>query len=116
MHLWDRRTGKIDPAVARAWRRYDIRAILEARWPALREKLRGKLHVFAGGADTFYLDGAVRLLKTSLAKLRSDAVVEIVPDRDHGSILTAGLRERIGGEIMRAFAARTPVAGVGVAQ
>ena len=61
--LWDRNTGAIDPEVAHAWEAYDIRLVLERNWPTLGPKLAGKLHVFTGALDTFYLEGAVRLLK-----------------------------------------------------
>src|SRR5262249_28415125 len=33
--LWDRATGAVDPEVARAWQRYDIRLILERSWKTL---------------------------------------------------------------------------------
>jgi hypothetical protein len=82
--LWDRTTGAIDAEVAKSWERYDIRLVLESNWNALAPKLAGKLHVWTGGDDTFYLEGAVRLLKKSLARLGSDAVVEIHAGRDHG--------------------------------
>ena len=85
--LWDRSTGAIDPEVAKAWEAYDIRLVLERNWPTLGPKLKGKLHVITGDLDTFYLEGAVKLLKESLAKLGSDAVVEIIPNRDHGTLL-----------------------------
>jgi pimeloyl-ACP methyl ester carboxylesterase len=97
--LWDRTTGSIDPEVAKAWQSYDIRLVLERNWPALGPKLKGKLHVIVGGFDTFYLDGAVKLLKESLAKLGSDAVVEIIPGRDHGNVLSPELAERIDREM-----------------
>src|SRR5205823_178779 len=76
--LWDRTTGVVDPAVAEAWRRYDIRLVLEQNWPKLAPRLAGKLHIYMGGEDTFYLEGATRLLGDTLKKLGSDAVVEIV--------------------------------------
>jgi len=73
----------IDSKVAKAWESYDIRLVLERNWPTLSPKLRGKLHVYAGEKDNFYLDEATRLLKESLAKLGSDAEVEIVPGMGH---------------------------------
>ena len=75
--LYDPRTGAVDAAVAEAWKRYDIRLILETNWPTLGPRLAGKLHVIAGELDTFYLEGAVRLLQESLDRLGSDAVIEI---------------------------------------
>jgi hypothetical protein len=99
MPLWDRKTGIIDPAVAKAWQRYDIRMILEANWKTLGPKLAGKIHVYMGDEDTFYLDGATRLLQKSLKELKSDAVVEMFPGRDHGNLIDAALRKRIAGEM-----------------
>jgi hypothetical protein len=97
-HLWDRTTGAVDPAVARAWQRYDIRGTLEKNWKTLGPQLAGKLHVYCGGADTFYLEGAVALLDESLRRLGSDAVVEIIPGRDH-QLFDTKLRERINREM-----------------
>jgi hypothetical protein len=82
--LWDRATGAVDAEVARAWERYDIRLVLERNWKTLGPRLAGKLHVYTGGADTFYLEGAVLRLKESLARLGSDAVIDVYPGRDHG--------------------------------
>jgi hypothetical protein len=101
--LWERESGAVDPKVAQSWRSYDIRLILEQNWPKLAPKLAGKLHVYMGAADTFYLEGATRLLGEALKKLGSDAVVEIFPDRDHGDLLTAALRERIAREMAETF-------------
>jgi S-formylglutathione hydrolase FrmB len=97
--LWDRQTGAIDPAVARAWEAYDIRLKLERNWQALAPKLVGKLHVYMGGNDTFFLEGATRLLGEALQKLGSDAVVEIIPGKDHTSLLDGKLRKRIAAEM-----------------
>ncbi len=101
--LCDRTTGRIDPAVAQAWRKYDIRLILENNWPTLRPKLQGKLHIFAAQYDTFYLEGAVQRLAETLRQLGSDADVTIVPGKDHSSILTADLYRQIRVEMSRAF-------------
>jgi pimeloyl-ACP methyl ester carboxylesterase len=99
LKLWDRKTGAIDPAVAASWQAYDIRMILERNWAALAPKLKGKLHVVMGSDDTFYLEGATRLLKESLEKLGSDAVVEIVPGKHHGNLVDPKMRQRIGHEM-----------------
>lgn len=106
--LWDRETGVIDPDVARTWEAYDIRLVLERNWSELGPKLKGKLHVYTGDEDTFYLDGAVVLLKELLDRLGSDAVVEIQPGKDHGSILTPELRDRFRLEMARVYDASSP--------
>lgn len=102
--LWDRKTGAIDPATAKAWEAYDIRLVLERNWPTLGPKLAGKLHVITGTVDTFYLEGAVEKLKASLEMLGSDADVEVIPDKDHSNILDAALAERIDRQMKAAVA------------
>jgi S-formylglutathione hydrolase FrmB len=97
--LWDRATGAIDPETAKVWEKYDIRLVLECNWKALAPKLAGKLHVYMGTEDTFYLNGATALLKESLRNLGSDAVVELFPDKDHGTLMDKAMRERIAKEM-----------------
>ncbi len=104
--LWDRKSGAVDPKIAEGWRRYDIRLILEQNWPKLEPKLAGKLHVYMGAEDTFYLEGATRLLGESLQRPGSDAVVEIVPGRDHSTLMDAAMRARIAREMADAFRKR----------
>ncbi len=82
--LWDRKTGAIDAAVAEAWRKYDIRNLVETQWATLGPRLAGKLHLFCGDADTFYLEGAFFKLRDALARLGSDAFVEVIPGAGHG--------------------------------
>jgi S-formylglutathione hydrolase FrmB len=95
--------GAVDPKIAAHWRRYDIRLILEQHWPKLAPQLAGKLHIYMGAEDTFYLEGATRLLGEALKQLGSDAVVEIVPGRDHGTLMSAAMRQRIAREMAAAF-------------
>jgi S-formylglutathione hydrolase FrmB len=104
--LWDRATGRIDPAVARAWQEYDIRLKLERNWRELKPKLRGKLHVTTGSLDTFYLNGAVEKLARSLKQLGSDAQIAIVPGKGHGDLLTPDLRRQMRREMSAAFKGR----------
>ena len=65
--IWDKETGVIDSAVAEYWREnYDLTHILERDWDTLWPKVRGKLHVFVGDMDTFYLNNAVYLFEAML--------------------------------------------------
>ncbi|MDA7980113.1 MAG: alpha/beta hydrolase [Pirellulales bacterium] len=101
--LWNRETGEIDPQVAKAWEAYDINLILQRNWETLGPKLAGKVTIIAGGLDTFYLDGAVVKLKETLTKLKSNAVIEIIPGADHGSFMTQEVTGRISREMSEAF-------------
>ncbi len=65
--IWDKRTGEIDPEVAAYWREhYDLRHILERDWPRIGRKLVGKLHIYIGDMDSYYLNNAVRRLEEFL--------------------------------------------------
>jgi Putative esterase len=65
--IFNKRTGEIDHEVAKYWKdHYDLSAIMQRDWKTLGPKLAGKLHLYVGEADTFYLDRAVHLLKDFL--------------------------------------------------
>ncbi|HEY2459550.1 MAG TPA: hypothetical protein VGI16_02025 [Candidatus Acidoferrum sp.] len=65
--IFDKETGAIDPAVAAYWKEhYDLSAILQRDWSALGPKLRGKLHIYVGSADTYFLNDAVYYIEDFL--------------------------------------------------
>ena len=69
--IWDKRSGKIDREVAEYWREhYDLRHILARDWKTLGPKLAGKLHVYVGTMDNYYLNNAVYLLEEFLENTR----------------------------------------------
>ena len=103
IRIWNRTSGDVNTDAAKAWEAYDIRLILERNWPTLGPKLRGKLHVHMGDLDTFYLEGATRLLGQSLKKLDSDAVVEMHAGHDHGSILNPQFMSRLRAEMVAKY-------------
>lgn len=65
--IFDKVTGEIDSSVADYWREhFDLRHIMQRDWATLGPKLRGKLHLYCGTMDNFYLNQAVRLLEEFL--------------------------------------------------
>jgi hypothetical protein len=66
--LWDKQTGKIDHSVALYMRDhgYDLSYNLRTNWKTLGPKLRGKIHVYVGDMDNFYLNLAVYRLEDAL--------------------------------------------------
>ncbi|MEM6840835.1 MAG: alpha/beta hydrolase-fold protein [Bacteroidota bacterium] len=65
--IWDKRTGTIDPTVAAFWREnYDLRHILERDWDKLGPELQGKIHIYCGDMDNYYLNNAVMLMEEFL--------------------------------------------------
>ena len=83
MPVFNRETGAVNAKVAKAWEAYDIRLILERDWEQLEPSLAGKIHVYAGEVDTFYLEGAARLLMESVDGLAADAEVRIIGGMAH---------------------------------
>ena len=83
--VFDVETGVIDHAAAAAWKPYDISNRLLTEWKTLRPRLAGKIHVYAGEVDTFYLEGAVErsLALAEPAGLLEDMHVEVVPGMPH---------------------------------
>jgi len=67
--LYDKWTGEIDRSVAQYWKEhYDLNAIMQRDWKTLGPKLRGKLHLYVGEMDSYYLEEAAFLLKDFLDK------------------------------------------------
>jgi Putative esterase len=66
--LWDPLTGAIDHKAALHWKSYDLRRVLEDNWATLGPKLRGKLHIWVGEADDYFLNNAVHRLDTFLSR------------------------------------------------
>ncbi len=71
--IFDKDTGAIDHKTAEYWREhYDLDAMLEREWARpespLGPKLQGKLHLYVGSDDTYFLNDAVYLMQDFLEK------------------------------------------------
>ncbi|NUQ22559.1 MAG: hypothetical protein HUU34_01305 [Saprospiraceae bacterium] len=65
--IWNKLTGEIDKEVAAYWREnYDLAYILKRDWLSLGPKLRGKIHLYCGDMDNYYLNNAVYLAEEML--------------------------------------------------
>ena len=84
--IWDKLTGSIDRQVAAHWREnYDLTHILRRDWKTLGPKLRGKLRIYVGDMDNYYLNNAVYLTEQFLreADPPADAVVDYGDRAEH---------------------------------
>lgn len=65
--IWDKETGEINLEVAQYWKEhYDLRYILERDWKKLGPDLVGKIHIYCGEMDNYYLNNAVYLMEEFL--------------------------------------------------
>jgi len=73
--IWDPLTGKINHQVAQYWHdHFDLDAWLDAHWATLAPKLDGKLHVYVGDMDTYYLNNAVYMMQDTIAQHHDPAI------------------------------------------
>ena len=86
--LWDSHTGTINRAVAEEWKRYDLRLILQEHWSTLGPKLQGKIHIWVGDADDYFLNNAVHLLDDFLSRAQPPAggYIRYGPGKGHVSM------------------------------
>ena len=76
--IWDKLTGTIDRTVAEYWREhYDLSHILRRDWKTLGPKLRGKLRIYVGDMDNYYLNNAVYLVEEFLKTADPPADAEV---------------------------------------
>jgi len=72
--IFDKKTGEIDHGVAAYWKQnYDLEAILERDWPRLGPQLEGKIHIYVGSDDTYFLNNAVYLMEDFLKTTKNPA-------------------------------------------
>jgi pimeloyl-ACP methyl ester carboxylesterase len=65
--IWNRLTGEIDKEVANYWREnYDLTYIMKREWAKNGEKWRGRIHLYCGDMDNYYLNNAVYLAESFL--------------------------------------------------
>jgi len=79
--IWDKRSGAINHTIAAHWREnFDLTHILQRDWHAkgLGKKLEGKIHVFVGASDTYYLNDAVFYLEDALRNVSDPAFGGVV--------------------------------------
>jgi hypothetical protein len=85
--IWNKLTGVIDREVADFWRdNYDLSHIIVRDWKTLGPRLRGKLHIYVGDMDNYYLNNAVYLMEERLEALTdppSDAEVDYGDRAEH---------------------------------
>lgn len=77
--IWDKYTGEIDRDVAEYWREnYDLHHILRRDWQTLGPKLEGKIHIYVGDMDNYYLNNAVYLMEEFLESTRNPYYAGVV--------------------------------------
>ena len=70
MPIWDKKTGVIDKKVAEFWKEnYDLSYIMNRDWKKIGNKLKGKIHIYCGDMDNYYLNNAVYLTEAMLKAL-----------------------------------------------
>ncbi len=96
MAMFDRETGVVDAGVMKYWgEHYELATIAEREWGAKGALLKGRIHVYVGTADTFYLDGAAHRLDARLKKLGAGASFHYVEGRSHFDVYGVG-EDRMG--------------------
>lgn len=72
--IWDKRTGIIDSTVAAYWKEhYDLSWIMKRDWAKIGHQLKGKVHIYCGDMDNYYLNNAVYLTEEMLKGLDNPA-------------------------------------------
>ena len=69
--IFDKVTGVIDSGVAAYWREhFDLTHIIARDWATLAPKLQGKIHLYVGNGDNYYLTDSVYFAQETLESLQ----------------------------------------------
>jgi hypothetical protein len=88
--IWDGRTGAIDKSAREHWKKYDLKRVLETNWKTLGPKLAGgKVNIWVGESDDYYLNAAVHRLKAAAATWKNPPfdgriLIELRKNHDYG--------------------------------
>ena len=88
--IWNGQTGAIDKATLEHWKKYDLKRILDANWKTLGPKLSGgKVNIWVGDSDDYYLNAAVHRLKAASMKWKDPPfdgriLIELRKTHDYG--------------------------------
>ena len=70
--IFDKHNGTIDKSVAAYWKEnYDLAHIIKRDWPKIGEQLKGKIHLYVGDMDNYYLNNAVYTAEDMLKQLKN---------------------------------------------
>ena len=70
--IFDKYTGEINKNVAQYWKdNYDLVHIIQRDWPKIGNKLAGKIHLYVGDMDNYYLNNAVYTAEEMIKKLEN---------------------------------------------
>ena len=86
MPIFDPNTGAIDPVVAEYWKTYDLLKYTKEHWAELGPKIQGKIHIWMGDMDNYYLNNAMRDYDAFLKSTnnpKSDAEIVFSPMCGH---------------------------------
>ncbi|MGW3608215.1 alpha/beta hydrolase-fold protein [Micromonospora sp. NPDC005161] len=70
--IWDKETGVIDHDVAAYWQQHwDLSSVITARWNTLGPKIAGRMQLYVGSEDTYFLANAVEFFEQRTNTLTS---------------------------------------------
>jgi S-formylglutathione hydrolase FrmB len=84
--MFDPETGVIDREVAEHWKKYDFKHYARENWSELGPEIQGKVYVWMGDMDQFYLNPATRAFADFLETTenpKSDAEIVFSPMEGH---------------------------------
>jgi hypothetical protein len=110
--IWDTVTGEINHDTAEAWSKYDLTRYVTRNWQTLGPKIAGKLFIWMGDMDGYYLNNAMRLFQDAVVPLMEnperDARFTFLAETDHCDFDAIDMRKSVLGEMAeRAAASRS---------
>ncbi len=95
--LFDVTTGAVYPEVVQKWKDYDLGLYIRRRWKELGPKLAGKVYVFAGADDNFFLQESVEAFRKKADEVNAAVLAEWVKG-NHWTIWNKEFTARMQGE------------------
>jgi len=97
--LFDRQSGKISKEVVKSWEAYDLGKVLVKKFSKSKSLIEGKIHLYAGADDNFFLNRPVEIFIKKAATQQIKISGELIKGANHWSIWNEGFTKRVQQEI-----------------
>lgn len=80
---YDEASGELMHETIKQWKKYELSTVIKEQWPAKKDSLTGKIHVYVHENDIFFLDHSVRAFERVCKQIKCDAQFTYMPGFGH---------------------------------
>lgn len=97
--LFNRQSGQVNKDVVKSWEVYDLGRVLVKKFSKNKSLIEGKIHLYAGADDNFFLDRPVEIFIKKAAAQQIKISGELIKGANHWTVWNEEFTKRVQQEI-----------------